>query len=321
VSAKKASAVIALIALFVLILLIATPPRDVCIGTMEVTVFGIGRADAILITTENHAVMIDTGENRHGEYLVTRLAELGIGRLDYLIITHFDSDHVGGAHVIIDHFEIGEVIVPNYSRESRHMERFNDAVRRAGLVPYVLMEPRRFTLDNTDFIIDPSGLGYVYIPRYEDISDYEHDDDRFSLEYTADHVPVGDNFSIVTVVSHGDNHFLFMGDAMEIRLEEVLANDTLMALDYAFVKLPRHGRFTGRGLELIHTTRPRYAVITGFHPADIETYYPERPADERVIYAVEYVGAEVFFTMSEGVRMVSGADGTISVTEIKYKGE
>jgi len=305
VFAKKAPAIFALIAMFTLIALFFVRSRDHNIGTMEVTVFGIGRADAILITTENHAVMIDAGENRHGEYLVARLAELGVKRLDYLIITHFDSDHVGGAHMIIDNVEIGEVIVPNYSRESRHMERFDASLANAGLTPHILKEPRLFKLDGAAFILDPSRLGYVHFPRYEDISDYEHDDDRFSLEYTPDLVPVGDNFSIITSVSHGDNHFLFMGDAMEIRLEEVLANDALMAPDYTFVKLPRHGRFTERGLELIHTTRPRYAVITGFHPSDIRKYRPERPADERIIYALEYIGSKIFFTMSEGVRFTS----------------
>jgi hypothetical protein len=63
-------------------------------GIMEVHVFGIGRADAVLITTENHAVLIDTGERNHGWQIANYLFSLDIRRIDYLIITHFDSDPI-----------------------------------------------------------------------------------------------------------------------------------------------------------------------------------------------------------------------------------
>jgi beta-lactamase superfamily II metal-dependent hydrolase len=279
--AKRAAALFVLLALFALAAFFATRSRE-NIGTMEVYVFGIGRADAILIKTENHAVMIDTGENQHGEYLAGRLSELGVERLDYLVITHFDSDHVGGAHVIVNRFEIGEVIVPDYTRSSRHVERFHAAVANAGLTPHILKAPRRFTLDGAVFLFDPSGLDAI-----------------------------GDDASIVAAVSHGDNHFLFTGDAANDRLEEILANGELMAFDFIFLKVPRHGRHTRNAVELILSVQPRYAVITGFHSADADKYYPERPADERVVDALEYVGAEIFFTMSEGVRFTSNPNGTL----------
>jgi beta-lactamase superfamily II metal-dependent hydrolase len=268
-------------------------------GTMEVFVFGIGRADAILITTPNHAVMIDTGGNPHGEYLLNRLTELEIEQLDYLIITHFDSDHVGGAFTIINNVKIGEVILPNYSRESRHVERMETALKDMGLTPTILKNPLYLFLDCADFIIDPTKLDYVRFGFNNDNDDDCYDDEDIQ----------GDNFSIVVSISHGYNHFLFTGDAQNFRMGEILENETLMAVEYTFVKLPRHGRFTRNAIDFIHTTRPRYAVITGFHPNNLDIYYPERPTDERILTALEYAGTEVFFTMSEGVRVVSTGEG------------
>jgi hypothetical protein len=205
---------------------------------------------------------------------------------------------VGGAHTIINHLEIGQIILPNYSRESRHMDRLHAAMQNAGLTPYILKNPLFVTLDGADFIIDPSGLDYFHFPRTADEDD-DYRDDYADSPHEASDIPEADDFSIVVSVSHGENHFLFTGDASNHRLNEVLQNEILMALDYLFLKVPRHGRHTRRAVELIYALRPRYAVITGFCPTHIDTYYPERPTDERILAALEYVGAEVFFTMSE----------------------
>jgi len=80
-------------------------------GHVEILVFGIGRSDAILITTENHAMLIDTGSREHGPLIVEYLQRKDIDKIDYLIITHFDSDHVGGAYILISEIDVINVIV------------------------------------------------------------------------------------------------------------------------------------------------------------------------------------------------------------------
>ncbi len=58
-------------------------------------------ADAALITAEDGSrILIDAGTNKGGKKLAERFAEEGIERLDAMIITHFDKDHVGGADKI-----------------------------------------------------------------------------------------------------------------------------------------------------------------------------------------------------------------------------
>ena len=275
-------------------------------GVMEISVFGIGRSDAIVITTENYTVMIDTGERRHGPPIVHHLFNRGISRIDYLIITHFDRDHVGGAYIIINYTDVKKVIVPNYSRDSNHVNRFEAALRANGLEAYVLTETMRFTLDNIEFTVDPSRLEYVHFARYTDEHElyfYEAGGAAAAEETAAP--PSGDDFSIVVSVTHGYNRFLFTGDAMAARLQELLENEEIMNTGHDFLKMPRHGRHNARSIEFIHAVSPRYAVITGFHPSDLARYYPERPADERVIAALDSVGAEVYFAMSTGVHVKS----------------
>ncbi|MCL2364645.1 MAG: MBL fold metallo-hydrolase [Defluviitaleaceae bacterium] len=289
-------------------------PCEYC-ASVDVRVFGIGRADAILITTDHHAMLIDTGENQHGDYLLAHLRALDITFLDYVIITHFDSDHVGGAHTIIDAISIGEVIVPNYNRETRHAERFETALERAGLVPYVLTQPRYISLDCVNFVLDASALPYMHFARVAD-DDYYYDELHGDEINDIDFAFTGNDFSIVVSMTHGHNHFLFTGDATHHRLADVLQNNALMNANNTWLKIPRHGRHTRNAVELIHQLQPRYAVITGFHPNDFPTYSPERPTDWRIVQALEYVGAQVFYTMSTGVHFRSdGLELTVAYIE------
>ena len=66
--------------------------------------------------TKDAAIMIDTGENGDGEKLVKRLGELGVEKLDLLILTHFDKDHIGGADTIIEAIAIDRIVLPSYER-------------------------------------------------------------------------------------------------------------------------------------------------------------------------------------------------------------
>jgi len=272
----------------------ASEPDFNAVGELEVYIFGIGRSDAILITTENHVVMIDTGERQHGSIIVEYLLGQEIDTIDYLVITHFDNDHVGGAYVILDGINVRNVIVPNYSRESNHVRRFEAALERAQLEPIVPSETMRFTLDHAEFMVNPSDLGYTHFAR--------HDED--DADEIIAHVS-GNDFSIVVSLRHGGNNFLFTGDVVAGRIQELLENDEIMNTNYDFLKVPRHGRHNRRIVEFIEQISPNYAVITGFHPDLISYYYPQRPTDRRVIAALEDVRAEMFFTMSVGVRVRS----------------
>ncbi|MDO4555742.1 MAG: MBL fold metallo-hydrolase, partial [Lachnospiraceae bacterium] len=63
---------------------------------LTVTILKVGKADAIMIQTEDKVMMIDTGEEDDKDKLAIFLKQENISKVDYLIITHFDKDHVGG---------------------------------------------------------------------------------------------------------------------------------------------------------------------------------------------------------------------------------
>ena len=64
------------------------------VGTFKVICMNVGKADAIILRTQNSTVIIDTGEDDEGHEIVSYLQQQNIDTIDYLIITHFDQDHV-----------------------------------------------------------------------------------------------------------------------------------------------------------------------------------------------------------------------------------
>ena len=93
--------------------------QDEAAGVMEVHFIDVGQGDSTLITCEGHSMLIDTGEATKGTAIQNYLQKQKINKLDYLILTHPDSDHIGGAPVIITKFNIDKVFVSNYEKDNK----------------------------------------------------------------------------------------------------------------------------------------------------------------------------------------------------------
>jgi len=275
-------------------------------GIMEILVFDTGKADAILITTENHAVMIDTGETKHGYEIADYLLSRDITAIDYLVITHFHKDHVGGASELINNLTVKETIMPNYLKESKQYERFINAMITSGLDRTVLKETLKFTLDNIEFTLYPSRQGYYeFRQTYETGNENEEDNAEDNGEDEAGDIDIIDinditvkenDFSIVISVKHGNNNFLFTGDAMSERLGELLSTEEIADTDFSFLKIPHHGRYNKRSEEFIYTIRPEYAVIT---------CSSDNPADKRIIASLKDIDAGIYLTQNGDVYCIS----------------
>ena len=69
-------------------------------GEMSVHFIDIGQGDSTLIKCGNHAMLIDAGENDCGTKVQAYLESQGVTKLDYVIGTHPDSDHIGASCII-----------------------------------------------------------------------------------------------------------------------------------------------------------------------------------------------------------------------------
>ena len=215
-------------------------------STLNVWCFQAGKADAFLLWNEAGAVLIDTGESGFGKTILEKLTELGIERLDYLILTHFDKDHVGGAKKILSEIPVGTVLQSNSPKEGAEAyEKYLAAVESCGVAPVTLRQDLSFRLGDTEFLVNPPAREL-----------YERDESN--------------NSSLIVTVTHGKTRLLFCGDAEDLRLSEFLETDPG---SFDVVKLPHHGRYQSTLKTLLELTRPSCAVITSSdeEPEDAET--------------------------------------------------
>lgn len=75
--------------------------------TLTVTFFDVGKGDCILLECDGHAAMIDAGFDNTANDILSALADKGIDTLDFLLLTHMDKDHVGGADKFLENLTIG----------------------------------------------------------------------------------------------------------------------------------------------------------------------------------------------------------------------
>ena len=84
-------------------------PRPV--DGLEVRILDVGQGDAALIRTGAHCLLIDAGANGAEETLCSTLRALGVRRLDAVIFTHPDEDHIGGGDLVLAQFPVGTIYI------------------------------------------------------------------------------------------------------------------------------------------------------------------------------------------------------------------
>lgn len=227
---------------------------------VKVTFFDVGKGDAVLIETANHSMMIDCGYDDTADVILNYLREQETDRLDYLLLSHFDKDHVGGADRILAEIETETVLQPDYVPDGGQYGEYMEFMRAEGKVPVAVTETMELTLDGAELVIYP--------PQKES---YEEEDNDFSL---------------VVSMRHGEGSFLFAGDCEKERLKELLAQKEFdLASDV--LKVPHHGRREKNSQEFLDAVRPAIAVITSSK---------EKPADEEICSVLEELGTDIYFT-------------------------
>lgn len=254
------------------------PEDSAAKATLDVHFFDAGKADAILLSTAESTVLIDAGEKGFGKTILAYLEEQGIEKLDYLIVTHFDKDHVGGAAKVINNISVGTVLQSNSPKDSEEYEKYVKALANAGIEPVTVRETLTFTLDGMACTVDP--------PAQETYAD-----------------DPSNNSSLIVSVVNGADRFLFTGDAQTARLAEFLDGDVS---ECDVLKLPHHGQDEPLLSALLDATRPAYAVITSSD---------EEPESTAVVEALERAGATVLLTRNGAVTLRSDENGVRVLAE------
>ena len=235
--------------LLILLMLFVVSFKKIDKKELEIIVFDVGNADSFLIKTpESKYIMIDTA---HGTYegsassfsqadsiMNKYLKDHGIKTLDILLLTHFDSDHSGGAIDVMKTVNVRKLIINQNKDSSKTTKAIFDYLERN--------EINTTTAQNNAVIFEENKLK---IKTYTPNTDTKNDNDS----------------SIITLLSYKDFDLLFMADAGVKGFENIKNN--LHNNDIEILKSGHHGANNTVSKNMIKTINPDAAIIsTGLNP-------------------------------------------------------
>ena len=88
-------------------------------STMKVHYIDVGQGSAVLVQSGVHFMLIDGGDSDASSKVVSYLKRQKVKKLDYVVVSHYDSDHLNGVVGALNVFKVKRVIAPAYTADSR----------------------------------------------------------------------------------------------------------------------------------------------------------------------------------------------------------
>jgi competence protein ComEC len=203
---------------------------------LSVSFFDVGQGDAILIESPSHGrVLIDGGRNKKILTELDKSVGFGKRRIDVVIGTHPDADHIGGLPEVISRYEVGLYVSPGVKvAKSIDQELLRRLEERA--VPQLIAE-RGMVINFGD------GAKLIILFPVGDVSRWDAND-----------------ASIVAKLVYGEKSFLLTADS-PIRIEQMLLGLNREILGSDILKVGHHGSRTSTSLQFAEAVSPEYAII------------------------------------------------------------
>ncbi|MNJ36169.1 ComEC family competence protein [compost metagenome] len=177
-------------------------------------------------------MLIDGGNNDQKENMVQYLQQYGVKKIDIVIGTHPDADHIGGLSAAIDYADVGKIYMPKVQSNTKTYENLLLSIQKKGL---------KITTAKAGLALDL--------------------DDELDIQMVA---PAQDdldsnNMSAVIRIQYGQTSFLLTGDASRESEEAMLNTKANLASDILLVG--HHGSKSSTSPDFLKAVNPRYGVI------------------------------------------------------------
>lgn len=251
-------------------------------NSLMVHYVSVGQADAAVINLPDGKVaVVDTGLEKSSSTLVEYIRNKVLNNskdddIDYLFLSHSDSDHIGGALNILKNFDVKTIYMPTVGSESSTYKNLTDYISENN---YNTITNADGTMIGTDYTIK------FYGPFLE-------------FEDTNDSSPI-------IKLTYNEVDFLFTGDMgaeAELKAVEKYGNE----LDCEILKVAHHGSKYSTCDEFLNIATPDYSVIS----CGYNTY--GHPTDE-VLNKLTNIGSEIYRTDNDGNILIKVENEDLSI--------
>lgn len=241
--------------------------------------FYVGQADCSLIKFRDQTMLIDAGNNEDGKNIANYLKEIGVTKINYLIGTHADEDHIGGLDDIVRELDIEKIYMPKVGSE---VVNYKNVVKEAAKKNLIVETPKV----GDKFNISDASCEVLAMMDKKGVSD--------------------NNSSIVIQMNYGITKYLFMGDAEK----EVENSRKWEKVDV--LKVGHHGSATSTSQTFLDQVKPHYSVV------EVGKDNSYRLPNNNTIKRLEESGTTILRTdINQSSFWMTSDENTIETNEVK----
>ena len=212
---------------------------------LEIHFLDVGQGDSCFIITPNHkTILIDGGGSTSNTFdvgkdtLIPYLLDKGYTKLDYILISHFDQDHVGGILPILEEFKVGQVFITKQEEKSENYETFLEIVKEKNLKVREVKAGDKITIGEVTF--------HILWPMEKQIEEN-----------------ILNNNAMVMKLQYKSFSMLFTGDIEEVAEKKILDTykNHLDMLKATVLKVAHHGSKSSSTEEFLKAVNSKVAII------------------------------------------------------------
>jgi len=204
---------------------------------LSVYFLDVGQGDAIFIDSPRGGrVLVDGGANRKVLSELGKILPFADKRIDVMIETHPDKDHIGGLPEVVSRYEVGMFIEPGVESENSIDDELKKRLGEKNIPK--LLAKRGMVINFGD------GVKLQILFPNQDVTRWETN-----------------RASIVAKLIYGDKSFLLTGDS-PLQVENILLSLDKNLLDSDVLKAGHHGSRTSTSLTYAEAVSPEYAIIS-----------------------------------------------------------
>ena len=196
-----------------------------------ITFLDVNEGDSIVLKSNNNVSLIDTGGGKNIEYsqeIIKYIKSLGISKIDKLILTHGDYDHMKSAVNIVKSFKVN----------------------------YVIFNCGEYSDLEKELIVTLNKKRIMY---YNCIKELQNGNNRLLFLQTNNYNNENDNSNVI-YTEINNYKFLFMGDAGINKEKDLINKYDISNIDV--LKVGHHGSKTSSSISFINKTNPDYSIIS-----------------------------------------------------------
>lgn len=229
------------IMIFISITIINIVPKN-----LKIYFIDVGQGDStFIVTPDNKTILVDGGGSLQENFdvgkktLIPYILDRGYTKIDYIFISHFDLDHVGGILSVLEELKVGKVIIGKQFENSENYEKLIKIATKKKVEIIQVDEQKEIVIDNVKFnIIWP-------------------DKENIIKENNLN------NNSLVMKMVYRNFSMLFTGDIEEIAERKIIDiyknNYDIFKSD--ILKIAHHGSKTSSINEFLNLVKPQIALI------------------------------------------------------------